>query len=355
MPRTVPALALAVAIAVALAGCHGEGGFTSSAALSQAAPGEPTGGLFTSPVVGPAQSGLWGDVDGDGLPGVADAIGILRMVVGLDPYNQSADTDQDGAATISDAIAVLRCVVGFDPWPIGGGGVLSVTLTADPEYVVPGASSTLTWVSTGATAVSASENFEPNTVSGSLQVTPAATTTYSITVTDGQGGAVTDTATVTVYDGAIAFDLDPLTAGIQSAANLRVGNQLAVDIIASGVTDLSGFSVGMTYNTTRLETVTVGDISQGPFLTSAGGNALFFTNFPATGAIEIMSALQSPAALTSPDGSGVLASITFTGRSAGAAALAFSSTVGAGTRYSHPGADGFGTPQSVNATITVTN
>lgn len=354
MPRTVPALALAVAIAVALAGCHGEGGFTSSAALSQAAPGESTGGFSVFPVVGPAQSGLWGDVDGDGLPGVADAIGILRMVVGLDPYNQSADTDQDGAATVSDAIAVLRCVVGFEPWPIGGGS-LSVTLTADPEFIVPGGSSTLTWVSSGATAVSGSENFEPNTVSGSLQVTPAATTTYSITVTDGQGGAVTDTATVTVYDGGIAFDLDPLTAGIQSAANLRVGNQLAVDIIASGVTDLSGFSVGMTYNTSRLETVTVADISQGPFLTSAGGNALFFTNFPATGAIEIVSALQSPAALTSPDGSGVLASVVFSGRSAGAAALAFSSTVGAGTHYSHPGADGFGTPESVDATITVTN
>ncbi len=354
MPRTVSALALTVAIAVALAGCHGDGDLTSSAALSQAAPGEPMGGFLASAVVGPAQSGLWGDVDGNGLPGVADAIGILRMVVGLDPYNQSADTDQDGAATVSDAIAVLRCVVGFDAWPIGGGS-LSVALTADPEYIVPGGSSTLTWVSTGATAVSTSENFEPASVSGNLQVTPAATTTYSITVTDGQGATATDTATVTVYDGAVAFDLDPLTAGIQSAANLRVGNELAVDVVASGVADLSGFSVGMTYNTTRLETVTVADISQGPFLTSAGGNALFFSNFPTTGAIEIVSALQSPAALTSPDGSGVLASITFTGRSAGAAALAFSLTVGGGTRCSHPGADGFGTPQSVNATITVTN
>ncbi|HCU37960.1 MAG TPA: hypothetical protein DGT21_21760 [Armatimonadetes bacterium] len=309
---------------------------------------------MSSPVVGPAQSGLWGDVDGNGLPGVADAIGILRMVVGLDPYNPSADTDQDGAATVSDAIAVLRCVVGFDPWPIGGGS-LSVTLTADPEFIVPGGSSTLTWVSTGATAVSASENFEPNAVSGSLQVTPASTTTYSITVTDGQGGIATDTATVTVYDGAIAFDLDPLTAGIQSTANLRVGNQLVVDIVASGVTDLSGFSVGMTYNTSRLQTVTVGDISQGSFLGSAGGNALFFTNFPSAGAIEIVSALQSPAALTAPDGSGVLASIVFTGRSAGAAALAFSLTVGSGTRYSHPGTAAFGTPQFADATITVSN
>jgi hypothetical protein len=276
------------------------------------------------------------------------------MVVGLDPYNASADTDQDGAATVNDAIAVLRCVVGLDPWPIGGGG-LSVTLIADPAFIAVGGGSTLTWTSTGATEVISTDGFVTAAVNGSTQVTPAQTTTYSITVADGEGTTATDTATVTVYDGEIAFDLDPLTAGIQSSANLQVGQQLAVDIIATGVTDLSGFSVAFTYNTTRLEAVTAQDLSEGPFLSSAGGSTLFFTNIHAGGGVEVVSALQSPAALTSPDGSGVLASVVVTGNAAGAATLEFSSAIGSGTRYSHPGTAEFGRPEFQNATITVTN
>lgn len=57
-------------------------------------------------------------MDGDGLPSVADAIAILRIVVGLDDNSPTADVDADGQAGANDAIAVLRCVVGLDPWPI---------------------------------------------------------------------------------------------------------------------------------------------------------------------------------------------------------------------------------------------
>jgi len=50
---------------------------------------------------------------------VGDAIKILRMVVGLDPYDPQADANQNGSADVGDAILVLRCVVDLEDWPIG--------------------------------------------------------------------------------------------------------------------------------------------------------------------------------------------------------------------------------------------
>ena len=67
------------------------------------------------------QAGLRGDLNGSGTADVADGIGILRIVVGLDPENALADCTFDGLTGVADAIALLRCVVGLDPWPIGGG------------------------------------------------------------------------------------------------------------------------------------------------------------------------------------------------------------------------------------------
>ena len=72
-----------------------------------------------SAVVSPAQSGLLGDMDGDGAPTVGDVIKILRIVVGLDPEDECADANENETIDVGDAIKVLRCVVGLDDWPIG--------------------------------------------------------------------------------------------------------------------------------------------------------------------------------------------------------------------------------------------
>ncbi len=61
---------------------------------------------------------LLGDLDGDGVPTVGDAIKILRIAVGLDPYDSLADLTQDNTVDVGDAIKVLRCAVGLDPWPV---------------------------------------------------------------------------------------------------------------------------------------------------------------------------------------------------------------------------------------------
>ena len=62
--------------------------------------------------------GLVGDLNGDGLLGVGDAIKTLRMVVGLDPNSVHADANQNGSTDTGDAIKLLRSVVGLDQWPL---------------------------------------------------------------------------------------------------------------------------------------------------------------------------------------------------------------------------------------------
>ena len=89
-----------------LVGCHGGG---RSAATS-------AGGAAS--LVSPSQAGLRGDLNDNGMPDITDAVGILRIIVGLDPANALADCDCDGLTGITDAIALLRCLVGLAPWPI---------------------------------------------------------------------------------------------------------------------------------------------------------------------------------------------------------------------------------------------
>ncbi len=116
----LPAVALLIAGVV---GCHG-----GAAGPSASAPCD---------LVIPSQAGLRGDLKGNGNPDVSDAIGILRIVVGLDPANALADCNGDGNTSVGDAIALLRCVVGLDPWPIDTGPAVGDTmLGADGQTLV---------------------------------------------------------------------------------------------------------------------------------------------------------------------------------------------------------------------------
>ncbi len=106
-------LALLMAVQLPLAGCSG-------VAHRGAEPDSVDG----------AQAGYAGDIDRDGQPGVGDAIGILRIVVGLDAVDRIADADADGAIGVSDAILVLRCLVGLADWPLGFGAGANELVTA---------------------------------------------------------------------------------------------------------------------------------------------------------------------------------------------------------------------------------
>jgi peptidoglycan-associated lipoprotein len=79
----------------------------------------------------------------------------------------------------------------------------TVTLSASPTTVNPGASVTLTWSSTNATDLSIDPGVGKVAVEGSTPVTPTESTTYAITA-NGPGGTATATARVTVTGGAVA-------------------------------------------------------------------------------------------------------------------------------------------------------
>ncbi|NLI70908.1 MAG: copper amine oxidase [Firmicutes bacterium] len=68
-----------------------------------------------------AEEMMAGDVSGDGVVNVFDAILVLRHVVGLgtlsDEEEARADLNGDGKVDVSDAIAILRHVVGLDGPP----------------------------------------------------------------------------------------------------------------------------------------------------------------------------------------------------------------------------------------------
>ncbi len=74
-----------------------------------------------------------------------------------------------------------------------------VDIVANPQTVVQGQPSTLTWTSADALAVEIDRGIGAVPASGSLAVSPHTTTTYTITAT-GPGGTATDAATVTVLE-----------------------------------------------------------------------------------------------------------------------------------------------------------
>ena len=71
------------------------------------------------------------------------------------------------------------------------------SFTANPVSVTEGDSSTLSWVVTGATTVSINQGIGAVALSGSVLVSPTATTTYTLTATN-SAGTITATVTVTV-------------------------------------------------------------------------------------------------------------------------------------------------------------
>jgi hypothetical protein len=73
----------------------------------------------------------------------------------------------------------------------------TVHISADPETIQEGASSTLSWFSADADSCTIDQGIGTVDLNGSTMVSPTVTTTYTITAT-GPGGTSTDSVTVTV-------------------------------------------------------------------------------------------------------------------------------------------------------------
>lgn len=159
--------------------------------------------------------------------------------------------------------------------------LLTVGMTATPATIGAGQSATLNWTSNNATSVSIDQGIGTVPASGSMTVSPAATTTYTITAVNGAASA---TAQATVNA--------PLSVQLTaSPANITPGQQVTLSWVARGAASLSidngigtvpltpnTHAVSPTQNTTY--TITAADAaghtttSSATVTVSTGGNGL---------------------------------------------------------------------------------
>ncbi|PWU01795.1 MAG: hypothetical protein C5B51_21985 [Terriglobia bacterium] len=123
-----------------------------------------------------------------------------------------------------------------------GGGALRIDqFFATPNNIQPGQTATLTWVVTGATAVNISPGVgNVNATSGTTQVTPQQTTTYTLTATGPGGASVTQTAVVTVGGPTgpvqiVRFEASPLSIAPGQQSTLSWSTNNATQVTISGV------------------------------------------------------------------------------------------------------------------------
>jgi phospholipase C len=138
----------------------------------------------------------------------------------------------------------------------------TVSLSANPATVTAGLSSTLTWSSTNATSAQIDNNIGAVQPSGTQNVSPPQTTTYTITVT-GAGGTATASATVTVNAPVLSAPTVTITAnptaiaaGASSTLTVAATNATTVVITGSDGSSYPLASTGGTQPVTPKKTTT---------------------------------------------------------------------------------------------------
>jgi len=126
-------------------------------------------------------------------------------------------------------------------------------------------------------------------------------------------GTITE-HTYTIRDtalGTLHVDMDGDTAGIQatrSTAGISMGGDIKVQVWTKDVQDLKGITGSVTFDATCWECQ---EATEGPFLASAGGTTFFQGSIDNTfGTVSMDGAVLAPNASNSPDGDGVLATLT---------------------------------------------
>jgi hypothetical protein len=166
-----------------------------------------------------------------------------------------------GSVTASDSVGnssgATTCSVSS-----GGGGVSvdyvpTVGLTATPDTINPGHSSTLTWSSTHATSCTFTDESSPRGTSGTRVVSPNTTATYGITCT-GSGGSATAYADVTVIQPAAYITAAPVRVAAGTPTQLSWSATHVNSCTVSGTDgyNWSSGSVSSVATTTAPRTIT---------------------------------------------------------------------------------------------------
>jgi len=122
---------------------------------------------------------------------------------------------------------------------------IQIQFSASPTNIAPGGVSTLTWTTQNAKTVSIS-GIGTVAASGSTQVSPQQTTTYTLTATGSDGAQLTSNAIVTVGNGQVPriinFEATPTQVAQGGQANLvwNVENATKVNITVVGDVALTG-------------------------------------------------------------------------------------------------------------------
>ena len=133
----------------------------------------------------------------------------------------------------------------------GKGSVPAITsFSANPTSINSGASSTLSWATTGATSIAITPGtFTSTLASGSTSVSPAATTTYTLTATNAAGPA-TATLTVTINGTSkptiTSFSANPTSITSGSSSTLSWATTGAASIAITPGTFTSNLASGST-------------------------------------------------------------------------------------------------------------
>ncbi|MCX6630735.1 MAG: OmpA family protein, partial [Candidatus Solibacter sp.] len=121
---------------------------------------------------------------------------------------------------------------------------LVVRFDATPSNITAGQSSQLTWIVQGASSVSINNGVGSNlAATGSTTVTPAATTTYTLTAV-GPSGNVTATTTVTVGTGGSVTGNPQIIRFEGSPLSIQPGQQSTLSWTTTGATQVSISGVG---------------------------------------------------------------------------------------------------------------
>ena len=230
----------------------------------------------------------------------------------------------------------------------GTGAVPTIaSFSAAPASITAGGSSSLSWVTSGATSVAITPGtFTSAAASGSTSVSPAATTTYTLTATNASG-STTATATVTVNAASkptiTSFTASPtsITAGGSSTLSWVTGGATSVAITPSTFTSASASgSTSVSPAATTTYTLTA---------TNAAGSttATATVTMNAASKPTITSFTASPASITA-GGSSTLSWVTSGAASVAITPGTFTSAAGSGSTSVSPAA-------TTTYTLTATN
>jgi Concanavalin A-like lectin/glucanases superfamily/Phosphoesterase family/Pectate lyase superfamily protein len=147
----------------------------------------------------------------------------------------------------------------------------TASLSANPTSITSGQSSTLTWSSTNATSCTGTGFSTGNAVSGSVSVSPTATTHYSVSCT-GSGGTASASATVTVgaaSNGLIGWWKFDEGSGTTASDSSGSGNTGTLQNGAAWTTGKTGSAVSLNGSQNQSVQIT-GLLGTPPSLTLAG-------------------------------------------------------------------------------------